>query len=415
MDQSTDPDINLAAEPLKFSRLSVRPALEVETEISRLKPGESMEISHGQLGVDHKSVIDGHATITFKGGEPDTPGKYHIVDNSSGKPGISIQDSDLIRKRVSEITVPAGTAVYVGDYLITLPANVNTTDPYVQLRAPETNMQSIHGITRGREGGIHHEGLYGSGYGYTYIGNGKKENQEDTLVRISTATGRDVLAVFDGMGGYGAGEVAADVGARAFAYRARTGGTLQQCADVVGGAIRKEYTTNGRGAENMGTCMSACEITSDTVRFAHIGDSRAILFRPKDDGSYEVIHKTKDHSKVEHKYGHLVDQGVMDERELLDKPGRNKVYKSYRLEGGKDVSAAPTVSDEIEIKRGDVVFMASDGVWDNVVTDEIGRILQHTKDMPEAMAMIKALVDERVNLQKGKDDNTTLYLYRHEY
>ncbi|NJN50503.1 MAG: Stp1/IreP family PP2C-type Ser/Thr phosphatase [Gammaproteobacteria bacterium] len=182
-----------------------------------------------------------------------------------------------------------------------------------------------------------------------------RENNED-FIEHDAALGVFVLA--DGMGGLNAGEVASAeaVGAVMRYVRAEAATLSGDAANVLQGAIvganrfvhelagqRKDYA-------GMGTTIVAAAVTETELVTAHVGDSRAYLYR---DGNLARV--TTDHSLVQR----LVATGVLSAEQARRAPNRNIVTRALGVAG--DIVCD---INRVALEAGDMVMLCSDGLTD---------------------------------------------------
>src|ERR1700739_4321554 len=125
----------------------------------------------------------------------------------------------------------------------------------------------------------------------TDTGRQRRENEDSAYVRAP------VFVVADGMGGAQAGEVASQIAIETFEQRLGDAGTPEQrLADRVRDANHRIYdrSRTEQGREGMGTTLTAAYLDGSDLAVAHVGDSRAYLFR---DG--KLTRLTQDHSLVD--------------------------------------------------------------------------------------------------------------------
>ncbi len=171
-----------------------------------------------------------------------------------------------------------------------------------------------------------------------------------------------VLAVADGMGGAKAGEVASDMAvsilceqmlaqaASGIAGDASTDEVSDVFVGVVEGAnerIRDEGATNP-DYRGMGTTLTAVWVYDDVAQFAHVGDSRAYLFRK---GNLSRL--TKDQSLVEK----LLEDNIITEEEAQRMGAKNIILQALGSEEDLDV-ARPSST----IEAGDLLLLCTDGL-----------------------------------------------------
>jgi protein phosphatase len=98
----------------------------------------------------------------------------------------------------------------------------------------------------------------------------------------------------------------------------------------------------------MGTTLTAAYLDDSELAIAHVGDSRAYLFR---DG--ELKRLTEDHSLV----GELVKRGKLTEEQAEEHPQRSIITRALGPE--------PTVEVDTwtyPVRAGDVLLLCSDGL-----------------------------------------------------
>ncbi len=202
-----------------------------------------------------------------------------------------------------------------------------------------------------------------------------------------------VFAVADGMGGAQAGEVASRIAAGAFEPGVEPEeageGQLEQ---IVQGANREihELAQRDSSRAGMGTTLTAALVQDDEVSFAHVGDSRAYLFR---DG--ELKRLTKDHSLVEE----LRRQGRLTDEQAEEHPQRSIITRALGPEAEVNVDTMT-----FPARSGDVFLICSDGLTTMVNEEEIKRILTESRSL---RAGVSNLVDA-ANRAGGRDNITAV-------
>ena len=181
----------------------------------------------------------------------------------------------------------------------------------------------------------------------------------------------EVYVVADGMGGHAAGEVASQALCRAI-HRANREilATVAENPDCQG----------------MGTTATLLHTEQGLAFWAHVGDSRLYLLR---DG---VLHQvTRDHSYVED----LVEHGELTEAEARIHPQKNMLTRAVGVAEALEVD-----SGRFDVRTGDILLLATDGLMNMVREEEIASILQQGQQDP-ARALIEAA------LRSGGRDNVT--------
>ena len=179
-----------------------------------------------------------------------------------------------------------------------------------------------------------------------------------------------LLAVADGMGGHKAGEVASEMAIRGLVARlsrdgvaAQVTGGLVQALQLTIGELNAEIHRAGSRPETrgMGTTLTAAVITGRALTIGHVGDSRAYLLR---DGELQQL--TQDHSWV----AEQVAGGVLTPAEAEVHPWRNILTRAIGVEPGVQVDGMT-----VEVTKGDLLLVCSDGVHALVRDDEISGLL----------------------------------------
>lgn len=205
-----------------------------------------------------------------------------------------------------------------------------------------------------------------------------------------------VFAVADGMGGAQAGEVAARIATDAFESIDTRGEAperylrrvVETANERIHGLAKRDASRSG-----MGTTLTAALLTDDEISVAHVGDSRAYLFR---DG--ELRRLTSDHSLVEE----LRRQGRLTEAQAEEHPQRSIITRALGPEPDVDVDTMT-----YRARGGDVFLLCSDGLTTMVAERRIAELLAASPDLDTA---VRRLVRE-ANRQGGRD-NITVVAFR---
>ena len=245
-------------------------------------------------------------------------------------------------------------------------------------------------------------------YGLTHVGRQRQHNEDSYLV----ADEAKLFLVADGMGGHAAGEIASRIAVDSISefilHTKEDDGTWPHAYDEhykrstnrlvaavrmantrVLEAMRKDARLRG-----MGTTVVACMADDDTMSFAHVGDSRAYLIR-----NGELSRITNDHSWVFEQ----VQAGMLTEAEAEKHPLRNVITRAL----GGALSVSPDAS-EIEVRKGDVYLLCSDGLTGMVPEEEILRLVTQNSDNLEKGC--QELIDTAN--ERGGLDNITAILVR---
>jgi len=246
-------------------------------------------------------------------------------------------------------------------------------------------------------------------YGLTDVGKKRKHNEDAYALDESEG----LFIVADGMGGHAAGEVAAKItvetiGEFIAATRQKEEATwpfkynheLHFNSNRLAIAIEKanERVMSAVAAQpwlkGMGTTVVAGLLNEKILSLAHVGDSRAYLYR-----AGELTRLTDDHSWVHEQ----VSAGILTEEEAKTHPLKNVVTRA--LGGGPSV--APDLR-EMEFSRGDAFLFCSDGLT-TMLSDEEIRDSIAADETRTAEALCQGLVD-LANDKGGVDNITVVYV-----
>ena len=127
-----------------------------------------------------------------------------------------------------------------------------------------------------------------------------------------------LFAVADGMGGAQAGEVASEMAVESFDAGIGDGTPAEGLVRIIQEANRRihDRSRSDEQAAGMGTTCTAAYVGDSEVTVAHVGDSRAYLWR-----NGELTRLTRDHSLV----GELVARGKLTEEQAEAHPQRSVI------------------------------------------------------------------------------------------
>lgn len=204
-----------------------------------------------------------------------------------------------------------------------------------------------------------------------------RKNNEDNFA-VDPELG--LLVVADGMGGHNSGEVASDLAAKTIVDFARK---------MIGGAknVVPEGGTHGLSARasqleffvktantmiyekgrafpkdaGMGTTVVAALVDAKGLTVAHVGDSRAYLYR-----NGQLSQLTEDHSLV----GEQVKRGQI----TADQASRSNLQNILTRALGAEADVAVDTADH-PLLPGDIVLLATDGVSKMVTDAEVAAMI----------------------------------------
>jgi protein phosphatase len=205
-----------------------------------------------------------------------------------------------------------------------------------------------------------------------------------------------LFAVADGMGGAQAGEVASRLAAESFEPVHRGDESpeayLRAIARTANARIHRLAQTDS-SRSGMGTTLTAAIVEDDEVSFAHVGDSRAYLFR---DGELKLL--TSDHSLVEE----LRRQGRLTEEQAEDHPQRSIITRALGPDREVEVDTMT-----YQARAGDVYLLCSDGLTTMIREDRIAAVLGAAESLDDAVSSLVREANEA-----GGRDNITVIAFR---
>ncbi len=218
----------------------------------------------------------------------------------------------------------------------------------------------------------------------TDTGRQRSNNEDAVLVRGG------LLVVADGMGGHEGGEVASAI---AIAALEELGDDPAEDA-VVAAMIEANARIRAADATSaaptgMGTTCTAVLVADDGAHVAHIGDSRAYLFR---DGILTQL--TRDHALL----AEMVRTGVLSAEQASHDDRRNVILRALGAAERPDIDVATT-----PLCAGDRILVCSDGLTAPVADADIAAVLAAALD---AAATADRLV--RLANEAGGPDNVTV-------
>ncbi len=223
------------------------------------------------------------------------------------------------------------------------------------------------------------------------VGYVRKNNEDNYL--MSTEQGLFVVA--DGMGGHAGGGLASSMVKQVLSEE------LLPLAPEVDGAQELLRALNKanlliwrQGQSNylgMGTTVTAALFEGSHLFIAHIGDSRAYLFR---EGHLHLL--TQDHSLV----NELVQKGEITEAEAAKHPRRNVLTRALGASENPQIDLL-----HFTVQKDDYLLLCTDGLYNQVKEAELTTLL--TENCPLGV-QVEKMVD--LALRRGGNDNITAIL-----
>lgn len=222
-------------------------------------------------------------------------------------------------------------------------------------------------------------------------GRQRSANEDSLFVRSP------LFAVADGMGGAQAGEVASKIAAESFEPAQIDEAIAPETflREIVLGANHRIHDLSQRDSSRsgMGTTLTAALLRGDELSLAHVGDSRAYLYR---NGELRLL--TSDHSLVEE----LRRQGRLTAQQAEEHPQRSIITRALGPEPEVEVDTMT-----YKAKAGDVYILCSDGLTTMIKEPAIAAIAAEATGLDQlATELVRAANDA------GGRDNITVVTFK---
>ncbi|NLI20509.1 MAG: Stp1/IreP family PP2C-type Ser/Thr phosphatase [Clostridiales bacterium] len=226
-------------------------------------------------------------------------------------------------------------------------------------------------------------------YAKTHKGLVRSTNQDSLLVA------HNLYGIADGMGGHRGGETASRVAVQVIRNLLQ-GKTPEENTLRIGmeAANRRifDMQRHDLALSGMGTTLTVLWESKTDLWIAHVGDSRAYLYR---DGVLAC--RTTDHSLV----GELLRNKVITPEAAKTHPYRSVITRAM----GTDPMVEPDLL-RVEKRAGDVWLICSDGLYNMLEDDEIQAVLAEREGDEAADRLLELALDH------GGHDNISLVLGR---
>jgi serine/threonine protein phosphatase PrpC len=223
----------------------------------------------------------------------------------------------------------------------------------------------------------------------TDTGRQRRANEDNLFVH------ERLFVVADGMGGARAGEVASQAAVEAFQGGLPDAGSAEErLVEVIVAANQRIHgmAQSDDQLAGMGTTVTAAWVGETDVSIAHVGDSRAYLWR---DGQLQLL--TQDHSLV----NELVIRGKLTEEQAAEHPQRSIITRALGPEASVEVD-----TQSHRARGGDVYLLCSDGLTSMIGDDAIAEVLASARTLSEAGQSLIHAANEA-----GGRDNITVVLF----
>ncbi|MCR4923630.1 MAG: Stp1/IreP family PP2C-type Ser/Thr phosphatase [Lachnospiraceae bacterium] len=219
---------------------------------------------------------------------------------------------------------------------------------------------------------------------------------QDSLFVCETPIGNlsNIFVVADGMGGHSAGDYASACTVKTIEREVMLSEDkepvriLKNAIETANDEVFNKAVSDPK-YKGMGTTTVCGTIYKDVLYVANVGDSRLYLIN---DMMNQI---TKDHSLVEE----MVRAGELEEEEARNHPDKNIITRAIGVTGKLDIDFF-----EVDLRKGDLILLCSDGLTNMVGDDDILRIVRESGSIDESVEeLIKV-----ANRNGGKDNITVV-------
>ncbi|TWU28247.1 PP2C family protein-serine/threonine phosphatase [Bythopirellula polymerisocia] len=224
----------------------------------------------------------------------------------------------------------------------------------------------------------------------------KTTANEDCAAVIPVGETQAILLVADGLGGHASGEIASRMAIETMEESLReraeeNEGALdaEQLRAVIMTGIERANEAVMDLANGAATTLCIAEIQGDTVRVYHIGDSVIMLVGQRGKMKFQTLA----HSPI----GYAVESGLIDEADAIHHEERHLI---------SNVLGSPEMRIEVgpprKMSLRDTLILTSDGLLDNLLTDEI---IERCRKGPLPKAVERLVADARQRMEAGPTDD----------
>lgn len=244
---------------------------------------------------------------------------------------------------------------------------------------------AITHVGRVRTGNEDNYYLFGN---YRYDTDIRQKREDKTVLAQQMAA-----AVYDGMGGEEAGEVASLLAVKECmpCVLDEMDVQIRRQISVANRAVCSEMKRRGGG--RMGTTIAALYVDGDTAVSCNVGDSRCYYMHR---GTLRQM--SVDDSEARS----MIEMGILSPEKARASKSWHKLTQHLGVHPDEFV-IEPHISAPMHLEPGDIFLLCSDGLTDMVMDETIAEILRGTGT---AMQKADALVETA--LEKGGRDNVTV-------
>lgn len=215
---------------------------------------------------------------------------------------------------------------------------------------------------------------------------GRRPVNQDTILAVRLADGRELVAVADGMGGHSAGEVASQRALETVWARLREGVDLRGAVSAANATVHAAAAANPAWS-GMGTTLVAMLRSGSSYEIANVGDSRA----------YRVTATTVSQITADHSFmAEAIRESGIASDEVVHSRWRNALTRALGTEAEVEID----VFGPFEIREPHAVLLCTDGLHKSI-SDDVLR--EHIDGADDAWTAARELAAEAY--RNGSADN----------
>lgn len=227
-----------------------------------------------------------------------------------------------------------------------------------------------------------------------------RSHNEDAGGIYYNSTNQLLAVIADGMGGHLAGDVASKMAITLIDKKWKSTKKFEKPNEIEEWLLQTiqeinqsiyEHAQNNKECEGMGTTLVIVVHIDEFLTIAHIGDSRCYLLNQE-----KLKQVTEDHSLV----NALVQSGQITKDDAKHHPRKNVVLRALGSQLQVDTDVKTIMIDENE-----KVLLATDGLTDKILDEELFEIISKHEDINSAGQELVNLANDR-----GGEDNISLIL-----
>jgi PPM family protein phosphatase len=226
-----------------------------------------------------------------------------------------------------------------------------------------------------------------------------REENQDRMHRKKVGLG-EVFVVADGMGGHKGGALAAQLTVDSLcdclgkaSRNGRIGPTLKRAFEETNQHVYDKAHSGDRVTQGMGSTAVLLLVSGRTAYVAHVGDSRAYLYRHG-----RLRRLTTDHTRAQR----MIDAGILTPQDAQDHPSASVLERA--------IGTKPVIQMDLtkvsRLKRGDGILLCTDGLSGYASDSDIEGVLRDTPAVNEIPKRLSNLALDR----KSKDNVTIQFV-----